>query len=209
MNISNDLITDSLLPYGVTVTLELRSSIRVYLELLLRWNQQISLTTVTKPEDILRFHFGESAFAANAFRVERGRLADVGPGAGFPGLPLKLVRPELDLFLIESNSRKAVFLQEVVRAMSLEQVKVIRSRAKDLTETNPKFDIVTARAVGRYDELISWATRQLAPNGRLILWLGEADVRAISATPGWEWSDPVLIPASKNRYILQGDKKRL
>ncbi|MGH9698477.1 MAG: 16S rRNA (guanine(527)-N(7))-methyltransferase RsmG [Candidatus Acidiferrales bacterium] len=209
MNISDDLIIDSLHPYGVTVSPELCSRIRLYIDLLLLWNRQISLTTVTKPEEILRFHFGESVFAANAFRVERGRLADVGTGAGFPGMPLKLVRPELELLLIESNSRKTVFLQEVVRAMSLEQVKVIRSRAKDFTEEDQKFDIVTARAVGRYDELVPWATRQLAPDGRMILWLGEADVRVISATPGWEWSDPVLIPSSKNRYLLQGAKKQI
>lgn len=207
MNIPDQLITDSLLPYGVKAAPELCSSIRAHIELLLRWNKQISLTTVTNPAEILRFHFGEGAFAASALGIAHGRLADVGTGAGFPGLPLKLVRPEIDLVLIESNARKAVFLREVVRALSLERVEVVRTRAEDLTATDPPFDFVTARAIGRYKELISWATRQLSFAGRVVLWLGEADLSAISANPGWDWSEPILIPASKNRYVLQGTKQ--
>lgn len=207
MNISDQLIIDSLLPYGVRAAPELCSRIRAYIELLLRWNKQIPLTTVTNPEEILRFHFGECAFAANVFGIEHGRLADVGTGAGFPGLPLKLVCPELDLFLIESNSRKVVFLREVVRAISLEKVKVIRNRADGLPPADPPFDFVTARAVGRYEELISWASLQLSPAGRVVLWLGKEDLSSISANPEWDWSEPILIPASKNRYVLQGTKK--
>lgn len=207
MNISNDLITDSLHPYGVSASPELCTKIRAYIELLLLWNKQVSLTTVTNPVEIVRFHFGESAFAAHAFHVDHGRLADVGTGAGFPGLPLKSVRPELEVILIESNARKVVFLREAVRAMLLDRVEVIRSRAEDLDLANPPLDFITARAVGGYEEFICWAASHLSPDGRVILWLGESDLSVVSSNPAWNWSEPVLIPASRNRYLLQGSKK--
>lgn len=206
MNISDDLIIHSLLPYGVRVAPDLCSKIKVYIELLLRWNKQISLTTVTNPAEILRFHIGESAFAASAMNIERGRLADVGTGAGFPGLPLKLVRPDIDLFLIESNARKAAFLREAVRAMSLARVDVIRSRAEDLIAPGPPFDFVTARAVGKFDELLSWAAGRISPTGRVILWIGEADMQAVSKLPGWNWQEHVHIPGSKCRYLQSGSR---
>ena len=96
---------------------ELCERIRTYISLLLRWNQSISLTTVTNSDEILRFHFGESLFAASAFSLENGRLADVGSGAGFPGLPLAMLLPDLNVTLIESNAKKFTFLSEVVREL--------------------------------------------------------------------------------------------
>ena len=208
MQISDDLIIHALRPYGVNVTPDLCSKIRAYVELLLRWNQKISLTTVTNPEEILRFHFGESVFSASAMKIERGRLADVGTGAGFPGLPLKLVRPEIDLFLIESNARKVVFLREAVRAMSLDGVEVLHVRMEDLAAADPPYDFVTARAVGNFEELLGWAAGRIAPTGRVVLWVGEEDMRAVSKLPGWNWSEPVHIPGSKSRYLQQGSMNR-
>lgn len=181
--------------------------IRTYIELLLRWNRRISLTTVTKPEEILRFHIGESAFAAAALPIDHGRLADVGTGAGFPGLPLKLVQPELDVLLIESNSRKAVFLREVVRVINLDRVEVVRSRAEEMSLTIPPFDFITARAVGDHEGLLSWVSGRLSPAGRVILWIGEEDEEIISKKSGWNWSDRIHIPGSRSRYILHGTKR--
>lgn len=175
--------------------------------MLLRWNRQVSLTTITNPEEILRFHFGESVFALAAIPIEHGRLADVGTGAGFPGLPLKMARPELALALIESNSRKAVFLREAVRAMSLERVEVIRSRMEEVDSSIPRFDFITARAIGDHEGLLSWASGRLSPEGRVILWLGEGDAEAISKQPYWNWSGRSHIPGSRNRYILHGSRK--
>src|SRR5207244_13631657 len=101
--------------------------IRKYMDLLLLWNHKVSLTSIVDPGEILARHFGESMFAAAKFSILKGRLADVGSGAGFPGLALKIIRPELHVTLIEANAKKSAFLAEVVRDLGLIGVDVLRA----------------------------------------------------------------------------------
>src|SRR6267143_5503599 len=89
--------------------------IQQYIRILLAWNEKMNLTAIRDPLEILYRHFCECMYAAVTVPVEDGRLADVGSGAGFPGLPLKIIRPKLDLMLIESNIKKATFLAEIIR----------------------------------------------------------------------------------------------
>src|SRR5271156_5159350 len=107
-------------PYGIEASSDLCTSIQRYIALLLQWSKRISLTTVTDPVKIVRFHFGESLFAASAVPIRGGRLADVGSGAGFPGLALRLAVADLSAALIESNVNKATFLSEIVRDLKLD-----------------------------------------------------------------------------------------
>ncbi len=93
--------------------------IQQYTNILLAWNEKINLTAIRDPLEILNRHFCECMYAASTVPVEGGRLADVGSGAGFPGLPLKIIRPELEVILIESNIKKATFLAEVIRDLGL------------------------------------------------------------------------------------------
>jgi len=93
--------------------------IQDYIKILLSWNDKINLTAIRNPVEILYRHFCESMFAGVSVPIERGRLADVGTGAGFPGLALKILRPSLQVFLIESNLKKAAFLAEVIRVLGL------------------------------------------------------------------------------------------
>src|SRR5271154_7070181 len=135
--------------YGVDVPDGLCASIRTYISMLLKWNSKISLTTVVDPVEILKFHIGESLFAGPAVPVENGRLADVGSGAGFPGLPLAMLLPKLYVVLIESNLKKATFMSEVIRALELRNAKVWRGRVEDMPLGNAdRFEFVTARALG-------------------------------------------------------------
>jgi 16S rRNA (guanine527-N7)-methyltransferase len=196
-----------LLPYGYRPDPRFCERLRAYVSLLLRWNSKISLTTVTDPAEIVKFHFGESLFAVPAVQIKRSRLADVGSGAGFPGLPIAMAVPSLELTLIESNAKKCAFLSEVVRSLELDGVTVFHGRMEDLQPDSGKFDFVTARALGQHEELLSWAAGHLAPSGRLVLWLGEEDADNISRSPGWKWGDRVLIPGSKRRYLLVGSPK--
>lgn len=177
----------------------------MYVSTLLSWNRSISLTTVTNPEEILRFHFGESLFVASLLPISDGRLADVGTGAGFPGLPLKMLAPSLDLTLIESNAKKAAFLAEVVRRIAVERVHIFRGR---MEEADGTFDFVTARALGQFEGLLAWAAHHLVKSGRLILWLGHEDAKSISHTSGWSWLAPVPIPGSDRRFIICGSPER-
>jgi len=199
-------IRSALSPYGGSPTTAQCGSIRTYIDLLLQWNRRVSLTTVIEPDDILRFHIGESIAAIPAVPIEKGRLADVGSGAGLPGIPLALFVPGLDVTLIESNTKKATFLSEVARKLSLDRVRVFRGRAEDLVSDGAKFDYVTARAVGRYDELLSWSAKALNPHGKTIFWLGEKDASEVSGFVGWNWHPPMKIAGSHKRFWLVGTR---
>ena len=207
-NVSDLQIHDSLRPYQFSPTNSQSEKIRAYISLLLRWNQRISLTTVVDPTEILQFHFGESLFAASLAAIRDGRLADVGSGAGFPGLALALVAPELAVSVIESNSKKAAFLAEVVRMLDLRHVEIINKRMEEAPPALGQLDFITARALGAHKTLMKWARRRLAANGRLVLWLGEEDSKKIASDRTWTWRSPMLIPGSKRRFILVGCPNR-
>ena len=197
-------IRDALRPYGGTPSTELCVSIRTYVDLLLRWNQRVSLTTVTDPLEILRFHIGESIAAISLAKIERGRLADVGSGAGFPGIPLALFASELDVTLIESNTKKATFLAEAQRALGLRNVCIFRGRFGSLEKPSAGFDFVTTRALGSYPNLLTWSSHALVNQGYVVLWVGLDDAQQISRNSEWNWQSPARIPATNNRVLLVG-----
>src|SRR5271169_3381535 len=201
INITNELIRDTLLPYGISTDEPQCVGIRKYISLLLAWNARISLTTVVDPIETLRFHFGESLYATVCVPILNGRLADLGSGAGFPGLPLRLVNSDLDLTMIESNMKKAAFLREVVQQLGLTRVRVVRDRMENVSMDDGVFDFVTARALGNHAETLRWASAHLSDRGKAVLWLGEQDVSAVSADSDWKWTDPFLIPGSARRFI--------
>ena len=181
----------------------------LYLDLLLRWNARTNLTAVRIPEEIVTRHFGESLFAARQiFAIENpisalnASLADVGSGAGFPGLPIKLWAPQLQVTLIEAQQKKATFLREVVRAMGLAGVEVRSGRAELVTES---FDVVTLRAVERFDQVAVAAAGLVRPAGRLCVLIGEDQVaKTGEMLPPLKWERPVPIPNSKRRVVLVG-----
>jgi 16S rRNA (guanine527-N7)-methyltransferase len=202
--ITDQAIASNLLGYGVASTPALCLAIQKYISVLLRWNEKIALTTVTDPLDIVRFHFGESMFGASAVPIKEGRLADVGTGAGFPGIPLKLLLPSLELILIESNAKKASFLSECIRVLDLSEVEVYRGRFEDIKPAERRFDFVTARALGGYSVLMTWLQGQLAQGGALVLWLGERDAKEMRKTSHFDWRAPVPITGSDRRVLLIG-----
>jgi 16S rRNA (guanine527-N7)-methyltransferase len=197
-------INEALKSYGVLPANDLAAGIKTYIELLLKWNRSVSLTTVTNVDEILGFHFGESLFARPMLPVEKSRLADVGSGAGFPGIPLAMARSTLDVTLIEPNAKKFAFLNEVIRRLSLSNVTAVRSRTADLQFSSDRFEVVTARAVGQFDELLGWAHRRLVPSGKLVLWLGDEDSNKISVDRRFKWGIPEKIPRTERRVILAG-----
>jgi 16S rRNA (guanine527-N7)-methyltransferase len=202
--VTDDRIALLLREYGVNPDSQLCEKIRSYLDLLVLWNRKISLTTVTDVDEILRFHFGESFFAAAALGLDQGRLADLGSGAGFPGLALKMVRPGLDVTLIESNGRKAAFLSEVCRRLDLQATSVVKSRMEDVAK-DEVYDFATARALGSFKESLTWSRMHLGPAGRAIFWVGADDAADISKVDNW--IEPIHISGSDRRLILAGSPK--
>jgi 16S rRNA (guanine527-N7)-methyltransferase len=188
--------------------------ISTYIDLLLRWNARINLTAIRDPEQIVTRHFGESFYAARQLFPSRSsqsssrvvkafELADLGSGAGFPGLAIKLWFSQISLTLIESNHKKAAFLREVTRALTLTNVNVLAVRAQHLCEMS--FDLVTLRAVERFLGVLPIASKLLAPAGRLALLIGSVQLpSARHALPGLSWSEPIPIPLSNNRVLVVG-----
>ena len=199
--------------------------VSAYLDLLLRWNARINLTAVRDPESIVTRHFGESLFAARQVLKKQeaggrkqeaggsgqvagvgsqGRAIDLGSGAGFPGLPLKIFAPGLALTLIESSQKKAVFLKEAVRTLALTDVDIFAGRGEDFAATA---DLVTLRAVERYERALGAAARLVAPGGRLALLIGSPQAaRTPQLLAGFGWQAPVAIPQSSARVLLVGTK---
>src|SRR5262249_21828594 len=131
--------------------------IQQYVRLLLLWNDKINLTAIRDPIEILYRHFCESMFAVGAVPIRNGRLADIGSGGGFPGLPLKILAPELEVFLVESNAKKATFLAEVTREIGLTNTRVLVSRYEELAEELVPLDWVCSRALGEFATFLNWA----------------------------------------------------
>jgi len=191
--------------------------VSAYLDLLLRWNARINLTAVRDPESIVTRHFGESFFAVRQVLKKQeaggrkqeagggqGRAIDLGSGAGFPGLPLKIFAPGLALTLIESSQKKAVFLKEAVRTLALTGVDVFAGRAEDFAATA---DLVTLRAVERYERALGAAAGLVAPGGRLALLIGSPQAaRTPQLLAGFGWQAPVAIPQSSARVLFVGTK---
>lgn len=179
--------------------------LNVYLELLLRWNARVNLTAVRDPEQIVTRHFGESLFAARLLFPEPASLpltlADVGSGAGFPGIPMKLLAPEIQPTLIESQNKKAVFLREVIRSLHIAQAEVFCGRAEQWGRTA---DVVTLRAVEQFQRVLPVAAALVAPAGRLCLLIGSRQFEAARELTSMEWVSPVSIPNSDNRVVAIG-----
>ena len=202
--LSDDQIFSALAPFGVQLATEQISQVREYTKLLLKWNQSLSLTSVTDPVEIVARHFGESMFVGCLIPVQNCRLADLGTGAGFPGLALKIACPTLQVKLIESNKKKCAFLSEIVRSLKLEDVEVIATRFEEIRAANDFVETVTARAVGGFSDILRWSKRSLVHRGHVILWLGGEDVTKVSSIPGWLWQPAIKIPESQRRFVLIG-----
>ncbi|HET8921425.1 MAG TPA: 16S rRNA (guanine(527)-N(7))-methyltransferase RsmG [Candidatus Acidoferrum sp.] len=181
--------------------------IQQYIGILLAWNEKINLTAIRDPLEILYRHFCESMYAAVAVPVENGRLADVGSGGGFPGLPLKIMRPGLRVFLIESNLKKATFLAEVIRELGLRDAQVLVRRYEELGEEVAPLDYVCSRALGEFAPFLEWVGSQHAGTKQVILWIGARDLPEIQKVQTWKWHEPIQVPHSLRRYLLVGTKK--
>jgi 16S rRNA (guanine527-N7)-methyltransferase len=145
-------------------------------------------------------------FGAALLPVENCRLADVGSGGGFPGIPLKIMRPDLQVFLVESNFKKATFLAEVVRELGLTGTRVLVSRFAELGEEVAPLDMVCSRALGDFTNFLAWAASPRVAAKQALLWLGGRDLDEVRTRPSWIWSEPLAVPKSLQRFLLLGDR---
>ena len=212
-----ELLEPFLEPADRRLTADDLQRISIYIDLLLRWNARINLTGIRDPEQIVTRHFGESLFAARHLfpraspvpsvvkDVDRNHaltIADLGSGAGFPGIPIKLWAPQMHVTLIESNHKKATFLREVARALTLTDINILTARAESIAET---FEVVTLRAVESFAKILPVAAALVAPAGRLALLIGSSQEKQAQATlPQLDYLPSIKIPKSDSRVLLIG-----
>ncbi len=143
-----------------------------YREELLDWNTRINLTAITDPEEMLTKHFLDSLSLLLAYDQPQTRLLDIGSGAGFPGLALKIARPVWQVTLLEATNKKVLFLRHMVDVLHLEGIEVVHGRAEELGHTRGyrgAFDMVTARAVSALPALLEYCAPYCRVNGRIVL----------------------------------------
>jgi 16S rRNA (guanine527-N7)-methyltransferase len=199
-----DRIAALLTPFmgGEPVSASLAAQLQAYLDLLLRWNARVNLTAVRDPEQIVTRHFGESLYAARVLRAAGAfastagvplTLADVGSGAGFPGVPIKLFAPDVQLTLIEAQNKKASFLREVIRTLGIKGAEVFCGRAESW---NRKATIVTMRAVEKFDNALPVAASLVAESGTICLLIGAIQAQSAQQSLGSKWQFHPLYPIS-------------
>jgi 16S rRNA (guanine527-N7)-methyltransferase len=176
-----------------------------YLGLLLRWNARLSLTAIREPEQIIDRHFVECAFAAQHLPAGIDSLLDYGSGAGFPGIPIAICRPEIRVMLAESQGKKASFLREAIRAVGTAS-EVFDGRVEALPQ-GQRFHAVSLRAVEKMELAIPVALQRV--ERYLVLLISEANAPEFwrlgtGITPELEWLEAVRLPNSDQRILSIG-----
>lgn len=199
------------------------NGISMYVDMLIRWNARTNLTSVRDPQEIVTRHFGESFFVArHLFPLVGGQtpsgagagqetsdvlethVFDIGSGAGFPGLPIKIWAPQVQVTLIESNHKKVAFLREVIRMLTLEDTDVYAGRAENYPAQVGGNKLVTLRAVEHFDEVLPIALHLAGGSGCIALLIGAAQagrVRQVAHNVRWEATS---LPLSTQRVLLIG-----
>jgi len=197
-------IAELLAPYSgeaSTPSMEQLVYISTYVNLLLKWNARTNLTGIRSAEEIVERHFGESWFAARHLlpHTSTSTVIDVGSGAGFPGMVLKIFAPAIHLTLVESQNKKATFLKEAVRQVELSGVEVLGVRAETLGR---QAELVTLRAVERFEQIISTAARLVTPGGQLALLIGGSQIDLAKQLVAGDWGAPIAVPNSSSRVLV-------
>jgi 16S rRNA (guanine527-N7)-methyltransferase len=174
-----------------------------YLDLLLKWNARTNLTAIRDPEEIVRRHFGESLFAARHL-PDCSTLLDLGSGAGFPGVPIQLLRPRIAVTLAESQGKKASFLREAVRTLGLKS-EVWAGRIEAMP-ADRRFEVVALRAVDKMPDALALAG--VRSSGYVVVLGTPSPAFGAAIGEGFRLSDSFEIPESLNRRVLVLSKRK-
>ena len=158
---------------GIILTKDQELKLEKFYNLLIEWNQKINLTRIIEKEDVYLKHFYDSLTITKVIDLNKiESLCDVGTGAGFPGIVLKIVYPKLKITLVDSLLKRVNYLNTIINELELENIKAIHTRGEDLNE---KYDIVTARAVANIEKLLIYTMHLVKINGSLIAMKGNID----------------------------------
>lgn len=158
---------------GISVTEEQLEKLDKFYHLLIKWNENLNLTRITKEQEVYLKHFYDSLTLTKVVNLEeKETLCDVGSGAGFPGIVLKIIYPHLKVTLLDSLNKRVIYLNEIIKDLKLENIKAIHIRGEDYKET---FDVVTARAVANIEKLVNYTMHLINKEGIFIAMKGNIE----------------------------------
>jgi 16S rRNA (guanine527-N7)-methyltransferase len=175
MDVELELLDKNARILGIALNHQQLLQFAMYKNELLDWNARTNLISENSAGEIITRHFLDSLTALQFITKPRALIIDIGSGAGFPGLPLKIARPDLKIYLLEANRKKVSFLKHVIRLLQLEETQVLHDRVENILKTDlwkEKFDLLISRATFKMDELMNLGDFFLAPAGQLIAWKG-------------------------------------
>lgn len=158
---------------GITLTENQENKLEKFYKLLLEWNEKINLTRITEKEDVYLKHFYDSLTIVKVINLSNiNTLCDVGTGAGFPGIVLKIVYPNLNVTLIDSLQKRVNYLNTIIKDLGLTEIKAIHTRGEDYQET---FDLVTSRAVANIEKLVKYTMHLVKKDGLFVAMKGDIE----------------------------------
>ena len=161
---------------NIDITEDIYNKLEEYYKLLISWNEKMNLTGITDHEEVYLKHFYDSLTMNKIIKLDNQSILDIGTGAGFPGLVLKIVFRELKITLLDSLGKRCIFLKEVIKELNLKDVEVINDRAEIYARKNSdKFDIVTSRAVANLRHLLEFSSPTTKVNGFIICYKGKIE----------------------------------
>ena len=196
---------------NITVTKENLASLAKYKDLLVEYNKKFNLTAIKSDEEIYLKHFYDSLTLIKAYSLNGNlKLLDIGTGAGFPGIVLKIFYPDLELTLLDSNHKKIAFLEVVIKELNLKNVTCINSRAENLPKTYREyFDIVTSRAVAHLRILLELSIPYLKVGGKLIAMKGLSEEEIKESAKILEKLDSTIVDTIKFNLPIEGSNRSL
>ena len=218
------ILVDGAQKIGIKLNKNQIETFSLYLDLLIEWNQKINLTSLKTPQEIIIKHFLDSLTCIKAIdlysNIDISSIVDIGTGAGFPGIPIKIVCPSIELFLLEARKNKSIFLEKLTKELNLKQVQILKGRAETFgrcTEHREKYDIAISRAVAPLNILSEYCLPLVRVRGLFIAQKGrtyksetEKGIKAIQFLGGELIKvEKIQIPfINQNRYLLVINKKK-
>ncbi|MBQ8131280.1 MAG: 16S rRNA (guanine(527)-N(7))-methyltransferase RsmG [Bacilli bacterium] len=170
---NKELFIEELKKIGITPTVDQLNKLEKFYELLIDWNEKINLTRITSKEDVYLKHFYDSLTITKVVDLSKvNTLCDIGTGAGFPGVVLKIMYPNLKITLVDALQKRVNYLNEIIKDLELDNIEAIHVRGEDLKE---KYDIVTSRAVANIEKLVTYTMHLVGKDGIMVAMKGNIE----------------------------------
>lgn len=214
---NKDLFVEEVTKLGIEVTPEKMAKLEQFYKLLIDWNEKINLTTIIREEDVYLKHFYDSLTLYRDVDLNKNiKICDVGSGAGFPGIVLKIFFPNLEMTLVDSLNKRIIYLNDVISKLALSNIETVHSRMEDFSKIHvEEYDVITARAVASLPILCEICVKSLKIKGNLVFMKANCDEEIVNIDSKlsklnlrMDAIDKFVLPIeNSNRSIIKIEKK--